>query len=194
MVNSVCAVVQGVSVSFSDGTVSCKDFCAYHSSFRYKTTGVVVTYAVILDLGFDSPCFGICGPGTPLDGLQIGTSHELFETITNPDGYGVRRPALFLYESRLYTLIPRSCRCSGTIRTMRSLQTFATMPRGSLFLETRDPTSFPSERLFPSKRVAVLRVVPVICVLSSGSGRMWQSRACCHRTTPQARHQARHLL
>jgi hypothetical protein len=59
---------------------SCFHFCGYHSS--YSNDGVPVRYAVIPDF---SPCPDRCGGVGAVDDALAVSSHELLETLTDPD-------------------------------------------------------------------------------------------------------------
>ena len=71
-------ICQGGSCSGVSG-----GFCAYHGTFDYA--GVTATYQVMPD---NQPGSGLetgCGSGTPAENETATVSHELVETITDPD-------------------------------------------------------------------------------------------------------------
>ena len=73
----------GVSLTADGGARSCVDFCAFH----HWDDGL--RYAIMVDLGAGSPCNGVCGGASdPFSNLTTVSTHELVETITDPDGSG----------------------------------------------------------------------------------------------------------
>jgi IPT/TIG domain len=69
-----------------DGLLSCEVFCAYHSPFARN--GANAYYAVMPDpsTGDCASAFSRCHLGaTPFDDTTYSASHELVETITDPD-------------------------------------------------------------------------------------------------------------
>jgi hypothetical protein len=71
----------GVSITASDGSQSCVQFCAYHGTF--VRNGVNVNYGVIPDQG--GSCAGGCGgDAQTVNNLDSVASHELVEATTDP--------------------------------------------------------------------------------------------------------------
>jgi hypothetical protein len=71
----------GVSITMQ-GITSCQQFCAYHSSFQ-SGSAAAVYYGVIPDL---SGACSLCGGASDkLSSTTVITSHELVESITDPD-------------------------------------------------------------------------------------------------------------
>ncbi|HEX2568043.1 MAG TPA: hypothetical protein VH877_00705 [Polyangia bacterium] len=70
----------GVSITASDGSRSCVQFCAYHGT--YVRNGVNVYFGVIPDLG--GSCAGGCGASTQCNNTASVQSHELVEATTDP--------------------------------------------------------------------------------------------------------------
>lgn len=79
--NSIFAVHFPPGTSVTRGTRrSCFNFCGYHSSFVHD--GAPLRYTVIPDL---TGCAGRCGGLSALDDTFSVASHEVIETITDPD-------------------------------------------------------------------------------------------------------------
>lgn len=74
----------GITISL-DGSLSCQagGFCAYHSALNYK--GKPIMYAVQPDFGPGSGCDVGCGSGTMLQNQESVHSHEIAESITDPE-------------------------------------------------------------------------------------------------------------
>jgi MYXO-CTERM domain-containing protein len=74
------------SVTVTDPTngngVSCRDYCSYHDSSTIGTQTYV--FAVLPDYGANG-CETGCGQGTPFQNTCSGASHEVAESITDPD-------------------------------------------------------------------------------------------------------------
>ncbi|MGO9065484.1 MAG: Ig-like domain-containing protein [Myxococcaceae bacterium] len=74
------------SVVISDPeAVSCKQYCAYHSSYLGTYQGGPaqnVAYAVVPDVGANG-CENGCGPGTTFENTCLVASHELAESTTD---------------------------------------------------------------------------------------------------------------
>lgn len=71
----------GVSITASDGSRSCVQFCAYHGT--YVRNGVNVYYGIIPDQG--GGCAGGCGSNSlRVNNLTSVSSHELGEAMTDP--------------------------------------------------------------------------------------------------------------
>jgi len=71
----------GVTITAPDGSRSCVQFCAYHSS--YVVNGVNVFYGVIPDQG--GGCAGGCGANAQrVNNLDAVSSAELVDTVTDP--------------------------------------------------------------------------------------------------------------
>jgi hypothetical protein len=71
----------GVSITASDGSKSCVQFCAYHGT--YVRNGVNVNYGVVPDQG--GGCAGGCGTNpSRVNNLFSVASHELVEATTDP--------------------------------------------------------------------------------------------------------------
>lgn len=67
-----------------DGAKSCQAFCAYHNTL--SRGGQSVYYGVMPDLSPGSPCAGGCGGAHNFfDNQTSVASHELIETVTDPD-------------------------------------------------------------------------------------------------------------
>jgi hypothetical protein len=69
------------------GLTSCAQggFCAYHSTTTFGAAGTALLYAAIMDV-FTGPCTGACGTNpTALENATSVASHELVETVTDPD-------------------------------------------------------------------------------------------------------------
>ncbi|HEX4824456.1 MAG TPA: hypothetical protein VFV19_09090 [Candidatus Polarisedimenticolaceae bacterium] len=74
-----------VHLSLFPGFNSCVDFCAYHNTGVYGPTNVPVVYAAIMDY-FTGACAMGCGSEpTPLGISTDVASHELVESVTDPD-------------------------------------------------------------------------------------------------------------
>ncbi len=69
----------GVTITMEDGSQSCVQFCAYHSTFVHKKHDIY--YGVVPDLG--GACAGGCGSGAQLDNTTAASSHELVEAVTD---------------------------------------------------------------------------------------------------------------
>jgi len=79
--NSIFSIHFPAGTTVTRGTKrSCTHFCGYHSSFIED--GAPVRYTVIPDL---SGCAGRCGGLSALDDTFAVSSHEVVETITDPD-------------------------------------------------------------------------------------------------------------
>jgi len=72
------------------GGLSCRDFCAYHSSTRQN-----VYYGVMPDQGPGSGCDVGCGNAGSLGNLTATASHEVVEAVTDPQVGAVRNAARF---------------------------------------------------------------------------------------------------
>src|SRR5205807_10140577 len=59
--------------------LSCLDFCAYHASFKGA-----FCFGVMPDQGKGSGCDKGCGNGPAFDNLTASASHEIIETVTDP--------------------------------------------------------------------------------------------------------------
>ena len=70
-----------LTITGNDGSVSCVDFCAFHSDMSYN--GKLIMYAIHPD--FSGGCASGCGSGTMLQNQQSVHSHELAEAITDPE-------------------------------------------------------------------------------------------------------------
>jgi hypothetical protein len=70
----------GVTITMQ-GSTSCQQFCAYHSSFTHGS--IDVYYGVIPD--FTGACAGCGGESDELDSTTVVSSHEVAEGITDPD-------------------------------------------------------------------------------------------------------------
>ncbi len=79
---------------------SCVTYCAYHMTFSYG--GADVPYAVMPDAS-NGLCAGGCGSGTHLDNATTIHSHQIVETITDPQiglvGGSIGRPAAWYSDS-----------------------------------------------------------------------------------------------
>jgi hypothetical protein len=65
----------------SDGSKSCQEFCAYHSTYNKGST--TIQYGIMPDQG--GACASGCGPSSnALDNLTMVSSHELIEAVTDP--------------------------------------------------------------------------------------------------------------
>ncbi|HEX2569828.1 MAG TPA: hypothetical protein VH877_09750 [Polyangia bacterium] len=73
----------GVSITASDGSKSCVQFCAYHGTYARNTggSGTYIYYGVLPDLG--GACAGGCGGSTQYNNTTSVASHELIEAITD---------------------------------------------------------------------------------------------------------------
>jgi hypothetical protein len=71
----------GMTITAPDGSRSCVQFCAYHSTF--VRNGVNVNYGIIPDIG-QSGCNGGCGGSTVTNNTDSVASHELVEATTDP--------------------------------------------------------------------------------------------------------------
>src|SRR5262249_19750827 len=69
----------GVTINIQ-GSKSCAQFCAYHSTYTHA--GKSVYYGVIPDLG---QCGQGCGGGGKADNTTEVASHELIESVTDPE-------------------------------------------------------------------------------------------------------------
>jgi hypothetical protein len=74
----------GTTITMSDGSKSCQQFCAYHSAMMFA--GKPILYAIHPDIGPGSPCAGGCGsaPSTVANQESVH-SHELIEAVTDPE-------------------------------------------------------------------------------------------------------------
>lgn len=72
--------VKNQSITGSDGSKSCVQFCAYHGT--YVRNGVNVYYGVLPDVS-SSGCAGGCGASTAFNNETSVASHELIETVTD---------------------------------------------------------------------------------------------------------------
>jgi len=77
----------GKTIASSDGTRSCVSggFCAYHSTIANAGNQGEVYYGVHPDVQSGSGCDVGCGNGTMFANQQSVASHELVETITDPE-------------------------------------------------------------------------------------------------------------
>jgi MYXO-CTERM domain-containing protein len=65
---------------------SCKDFCGYHYTIEYGTSGLPVPYAVLMDTSSSSPCYVGCGGSSDYIANSTGVhAHELVEAVTDTD-------------------------------------------------------------------------------------------------------------
>jgi len=87
----------GTSISSNGG--SCVTFCAYHGTMVYN--GKLLMYAVHPDFGAGSGCDVGCGSGTMIQNQESAHTHELIETVTDPEvGFAtVYGPPLAWYDS-----------------------------------------------------------------------------------------------
>jgi hypothetical protein len=70
-----------VRINDGAGSISCVDYCAYHSSVRIK--GVRAAYAVLPAVA--GGCLTGCGAHpNPFDIATVSASHELVEVVTDP--------------------------------------------------------------------------------------------------------------
>ncbi len=74
----------GDTIFDGQGSQSCRDFCAYHSTFTFE--GQSIAYGVFPDFGTGSGCATGCGTaGTALQVLTSNSSRILVDTVTDPD-------------------------------------------------------------------------------------------------------------
>ncbi|MBI3784718.1 MAG: fibronectin type III domain-containing protein [Deltaproteobacteria bacterium] len=73
----------GVAIK-SGGATSCVEFCAYHSTIA-DISGHEVYYGVHPDMESGSGCEFGCGGGSPFENYTSVASHEMIETITDPE-------------------------------------------------------------------------------------------------------------
>ncbi len=75
-----------VEVIGPDGVgTSCADFCAYHNTGAYGSNNVPLIYGVLMDQ-YTSACDTGCGGNpTSLENTTDTASHELLESVTDPD-------------------------------------------------------------------------------------------------------------
>ena len=66
----------------ADGDVACVNFCAYH--FNYVHNGMQIYYGVHPDFT-TGRCASVCGSGTAFQNQTAAASHEMTETITDPE-------------------------------------------------------------------------------------------------------------
>ncbi|KAJ3296891.1 hypothetical protein HDU76_006673 [Blyttiomyces sp. JEL0837] len=70
---------------------SCDQFCGYHGSVDISDLGIegvpYVRYGVLPDLG-SGGCEKVCGDKTPFENTCVTASHEIIETVTNPQDGG----------------------------------------------------------------------------------------------------------
>lgn len=178
--------------------MSCTDFCAYHSEFFFH--GGYVRYAVMPDLSVDSPCGGtVCGLGTPLENLQASASHEVFETVTDPDFDAVRHRALFFHVIITVSPVVTPARVLSATVVLRGYR-----GRGCRLL-LRSGLCHPW-RLETLRRSIVSVVLASILSCAwfgvpnsnlttrtcAGSGQTLCAPVCSHQPIPRASHQARH--
>jgi len=72
-----------VQVTLAGVGGTCAELCAYHSTGVYQ--GLDYAYGVIPDY-FAGACMGSnCGPNTPLENTTMIASHELVESVTDPE-------------------------------------------------------------------------------------------------------------
>ncbi len=69
----------GKSITASDGSQSCVQFCAYHGTFTRN--GQNIYYGVLPDLG--GSCAGGCGTASQQNNTTSVASHELIEAVTD---------------------------------------------------------------------------------------------------------------
>jgi hypothetical protein len=72
----------GVIIDDGTGSLSCVQFCAYHSTYL-SPSKLAVPYGVVPDFGPGSGCDKGCGSGTQWQNITSTTSHELAESITD---------------------------------------------------------------------------------------------------------------
>lgn len=73
----------GTSISSNGGSCVSGGFCAYHGTMMYNSKPVM--YAVHPDFGAGSGCDAGCGSGTMLQNQESVHTHELIETVTDPE-------------------------------------------------------------------------------------------------------------
>ena len=61
---------------------SCVGFCAFHNVFSHG--GKSIYYGVEPDFSAGSRCDTVCGPGTEFQNQGYAASHEMIETVTDP--------------------------------------------------------------------------------------------------------------
>jgi len=75
---------KGYSIN-QGGSYSCQQFCGYHGAINTTNAACsTFTYSVYPYLGTDGPCGAVCGPAIPINNMFSVMSHEIGETVTNP--------------------------------------------------------------------------------------------------------------
>ena len=73
----------GITIDDGPGNVSCVDYCAYHSTAQAGS--MELYYGVHPDAQAGSGCATGCGATTPFANTTASASHELAETVTDPE-------------------------------------------------------------------------------------------------------------
>jgi hypothetical protein len=71
----------GVSITMNGNITSCRQFCAYHSSFTHGSYAVY--YGIMPD--FSGGCASCGGENNQLDSTTVVSSHEVAEAMTDPN-------------------------------------------------------------------------------------------------------------
>jgi hypothetical protein len=79
----VIAFPPGITITDPTGSSSCVDWCAYHGTMRYRKKPVM--YAVQPDFNQGTGCFAGCGYLSVVENVESSISHELAETVTDPE-------------------------------------------------------------------------------------------------------------
>ncbi|KAJ3014543.1 UNVERIFIED_CONTAM: hypothetical protein HDU68_000234 [Siphonaria sp. JEL0065] len=114
---------KGTVIQASDGSLSCDDWCGYHSSLVLPTPSNGIKnlyYGVIPDFGEGSHCKHGCGSkgGSELGNLESTASHELAEACTDPvpgSDFQLRQ-----YLQRI-NLFPAMCTSPATIEALDTI-------------------------------------------------------------------------
>lgn len=79
----IVAFPPGITITDPTGSSSCVDWCAYHGTMRYRKKPVM--YAVQPDFNQGTGCFAGCGYLSVVENVESSISHELAETVTDPE-------------------------------------------------------------------------------------------------------------
>ncbi|HEX8110396.1 MAG TPA: hypothetical protein VF516_21840 [Kofleriaceae bacterium] len=98
----------GMTITAPDGSKSCVQFCAYHSTF--VRSGVNVNYGIFPDLG-SAGCAGGCGTSTLTNNTDDVASNELVDAVTDP-GAGLATSCIL---PPVGWIVPTTCQELGSL-------------------------------------------------------------------------------
>ena len=74
----------GITITASDGSVSCQRFCGYHDGFKDTASASDIFYAILPDVASGACSFGCGSDGNSFNNETSIASHELLEAVTDP--------------------------------------------------------------------------------------------------------------